>query len=173
MHNTDFLTALHNAMPTHTELEEYGLDAHEIDEIQASFRFVTRKPSETSSIEKSELERLLLENDCSTVEVGLIRFLKEPREHRYGVQVAFCEADPIVVGPSGAVAMHDHANPDKSMSCAADSERFLDALGAFLTVRREKSKWKGRAKEAADLCSEQAGGRDYTPFFQLLCGYLT
>ena len=115
---------------------------------------------------------MILDNDCSTLEVGLIRFLDRPHDHRHGVQVAFCEADPIVVWRVGTVAMHDHVNPDEAVMCAADSERFFDALSAFLTIRLEKSKWKGRINEAAEKCAEKAGGNDFTTFFRMLCSFL-
>ena len=115
---------------------------------------------------------MILDNDCSTLEVGLIRFLDRPHDHRHGVQVAFCEADPIVVWRVGTVAMHDHVNPDEAVMCAADSERFFDALRAFLTIRLEKSKWKGRINEAAEKCAEKAGGNDFTTFFRMLCSFL-
>lgn len=171
MHYADFLVALHNVMPTRNELEAYGLGLDEIGRVQATFKSIPRK--QPSSVSGSELERMILDNDCSTVEVGLIRFLDKPRDHRHGVQVAFCEADSIVVSPVGTIFMHDHANPDGAMSCAANSEKFLDALGVFLTIRREKSKWKGNCNAAADLCAEMAGGNKYQAFFRLLCSFLS
>ena len=170
MRNADFLAALQNVMPSRAELEACGLGLDEIESVQATFRFIPRKPP--SSVSRSELERMILDHDCSTVEVGLIRFLDRPREHRHGVLVAFCEADSIVVSPAGTVVMHNHANPDKTMNCAANSERLLDALGVFLTIRREKAKWKGRGNAAAELCAEKAGGSNYLAFFRLLCGFL-
>jgi hypothetical protein len=170
MRYTDFLVVLQNAMPPRAELEAYGLGRDDIESVQATFRFTLR--NEPSSVSGSELERMILDNDCSNIEVGLIRFLEEPNKHRHGVQVAFCEADPIVVSPAGTVVLYDHANPDYAMNCAASSERFLDALGAFLIIRREKSKWKGRGNAAADLCAEKAGGGHYVAFFRMLCGFL-
>lgn len=172
MHSSDFLKVLHEAMPAHAELEEYGLDPEEIDEVQASFRSAPSKSSIGVATAKSELERMILEYDCSTVEVGLIRFLPAPHPCRQGVQIAYCEADPIIVDASGLVTMHDHGDPQKSIECAADSERFLDALSVFIALRREKSQWKGRVEEAAGLCAAKAGGSSYMPFFRLLCGYL-
>jgi hypothetical protein len=170
MLSTDFLIALQNVMPPRVELEANGLDPDEIESVQATFRFVPR--SRSASTSRSELEKMILDNDCSSVEVGLIRFSDRPREHPHGTQVALCEADSIVVSPAGTITMHDHANPDKAMNCAASSERFLDALGVFLTIRREKSKWKGRGNEAAELCAEKAGGINFREFFRLLCGFL-
>ena len=173
MHGTDFLVALRNIMPSRTELEACGLDPDQITSVQATFKFIPRKPSGAGSDSaRTEIERMILDNDCSTLEIGLIRFLDRPHKHRHGVQVAFCEADPVVVWPGGTVAMHDHANPDDTVICAADSERFLDALSTFLTIRLEKSKWKGRINEAADICAEKAGGNDFTTFFRMLCSSL-
>lgn len=172
MLSAEFLAALSAAKPARSELEDYGLEPEEIEAVQASFSSTARKTPVEVAVGKSELEKLILEYDCSTVEVGLIRFMAEPRVHRFGVQVAYCEADSIVVGAAGGVAMHDHDAPAKSLVCAVDSERFLDALSAFIALRREKSQWKGRAAEAADVCAKKAGGADYAPFFRLLCGYL-
>jgi hypothetical protein len=172
MNSSDFLSALNMAMPSREELEAYGLSSNEIDGVQGSFRFIERNPSGISLASRSEAERMIVEFDCSALEVGLVRFLDRPREHRHGVQVAFCETDPIVVCPDGTVAMYDHANADKAVNCAADSEHFLDGLSVFLTVRREKAKWKGRAQEAAALCANKAGGLLYMEFFRLLCGFI-
>lgn len=171
MRSHAFLVALQDVMPPRFELETCGLSPDEIEAVQATFRFVPRKPSVFPS--RSELERMIIDNDCSSVEVGWIRFLDRPREHRHGVQVAFCEADPVVVSPTGTVKMHDHANPDKAVNCATDSERFLDALAVFLSIRHEKSKWKGRVDAAAEVCAEKAGGSGYKAFFRLLCNFLS
>jgi hypothetical protein len=107
-----------------------------------------------------------------TVARPLIRFVDNSRKHSHGIQVAICETDPIVVTPDGKVAMHDHVDPEKRITCATDSERFLDGLQMFLKIRREKSKWVGREKQAAKLCAAKAGGRECETFFRLLCGFL-
>lgn len=173
MHHSDFLIAVRAAMPSRHELELRGLEPDEIEGVQATFRSVPREEAAAGlGPVESELERMVLEKDCSTLEIGLIRFLDGPREHRHGVQVAVCEADAVVVSPSGSVALHDHADPNRAMACAADSERFLDALGAFLAVRADRVKWKGRVNEAADLCAEKAGGPSHVPFYRLLCSFL-
>lgn len=172
MNSSDFLNALSEAMPTNDELKEYGLNSEEIDGVQASFRFIARNLLNEKIAVGSELERMIVEYDCSTVEVGLIRFLPRPQMHHNGVQVAYCEADPIIVNASGVVTMHSHDDPDASILCAADSQSFLDALSVFIKMRREKSHWKGRVEEAANLCSMKAGGGNSIPFFLMLCGYL-
>jgi hypothetical protein len=172
MLSAEFLAALNEAMPAQAELEDYGLEPEEIEAVQASFRSTPRKLPAQTTAGKTELEKLVSEHDCSTVEVGLIRFLPRPRVHHCGMQVAYCEADAVVVGAAGGVAMHDHDEPAKSLKCAANSERFLDALAAFVAMRCQKSQWKGRVEEAAKACATKAGGEEYVPFFRLLCGYL-
>ncbi len=160
-------------MPSSEQLNEYGLDESEISDIQKTFKSVERNLSDSDSGARSEIERLILRNDCSTVEVGLLRFLSYPKEHPQGAVVAVCENDPIVVRGDGTVAMYDHGNPDlKAMDCGADSERFLDALAAFIDIRRNKLQWKGRVTAAAEVCSQLAGGPAYLDFFRLLCGFL-
>lgn len=172
MRPSDFLNHLHDSMPNHTELEAYGLDSDEIDSTQRTFRSHRRNTLEAFVTGSSDLEKMIGEYDCSTVEVGLVRFLGTPLKHCCGVQVAYCEADPIVVHASGVVAIHDHDKGQSTMKCSIDSDHFLDALAAFVTLRREKWMWKGRAEAAAEFCATKAGGSDCLPFFRVLCGYL-
>lgn len=173
MPGSDFLAAVRKAMPDRDELEDYGLDDEEIDAIQSTFSSRARvaKPSPEESA--SELERMILDNDCSTVEIGLVRFLERPRPHSEGVAVAYCEANMIVVRADGSVSLYDHAAPATvAMECAASSEAFLDGLAAFVEIRANKSDWMGRPALAAQHCSAQAGGSAYMDFFATLCGFL-
>jgi hypothetical protein len=172
MINKDFLLALQKVIPSASELEKYGLDPDEIKGVQSTFQYITRNMLKTSSDYKSELEKMILENDCSTIEIGLIRFLDKPYEHAYGKQVAFCESDPIIVQFDGTVAMYDHSVSDNMLACAINSEKFLDALHSFIMIRHEKAKWRGRGAEAAQVCANLAGGNKYLDFFRLLCGFL-
>ena len=121
MTGTDFLVALHSMMSSRAEMEAYGLSREGIESVQATCRSVPRTPS--ASVPSSELEKMIIDNDCSTVEVGLVRFLDRAYEHRHGIQVALCEADPVVVSPAGTILIYDHEGPDYVMlNCAADSE---------------------------------------------------
>ena len=171
MTGTDFLLALYDLMPSRAELEADGLSPEGIEDIQSSFRAIPRQLS--GLVPGSELEKMILDYDCSKVEVSWIRFLEKPVLHPHGIQVADFEAEMIVVSPAGTVVMYDHEDPDFAVEeCAADSERFLDALITFLTILRNKSKWKGRYDSAVALCAEKAGGRNYARFFNVLCGFL-
>lgn len=158
MFSSEFVKIIRQEMPSRVELESFGLEPHEIAAVQASFLAVARMPEVQIASNISELEKLISAYDCSGVEVGLIRFLAESRPHSHGVQVAYCEADSIVVEATGEVAMYDHADGRRSLSCAQESMRFLDALRVFVEMRNNKPKWNGRAEEAANLCAEMAGG---------------
>lgn len=172
MKGKDFLTLLARAMPSMSELAQYGLDEEEAEEIQASFKSVERPSSGGGVSFSSELQTLVSENDLSTVEVGLVTFPSHPEITDRGVVVAYFEADPLVVQRDGSVAMSDHARPDVLRTCAASSEAFLEALARFVEIRSRKKDWNGRLAEAASICAEAAGGSDYKWFYSALCGFL-
>lgn len=115
---------------------------------------------------------MILDYDCASVAIRLITFLEGPRDHPCGVQVAICEADPIVVCPSGNVVMCDHAAPEHTTDCAIDSEHFLDALSAMAVSIYEKVWRKAVKPSPAALCAQKAGGEKYETFFRMLGGSL-
>lgn len=171
MNAENFLKHLLDAMPRRDSLEEYGLENDEIDEIQATFMAIIRKSAREER--GGEIQRMIAKFDCSRIEIGLIRFRDKPRSHSKGMMFAFCEADLLVEHGDGSIAMYDHANPDcLQMECAVNSERFFDALAQFIDIRSNKSAWKGRVLEAAELCADAAGGSQYREFFRLLCGFV-
>ncbi len=172
MKGKDFLALLARAMPSMSELLQYGLDEHEAEEIQAGFKSVER-PSLGGGVRfSSELQSLVSENDLSTVEVGLVTFPSHPEITDLGVVVAYLEADPIVVRHDGSIAVLDHARPTFSRTCAANSEAFLEALARFVEIRSRKKDWNGRSADAASICADAAGGSDYKWFYSELCGFL-
>ena len=173
MLGSEFLAVVGKAMPDREGLEEYGLDDDEIDAIQSTFSYTARETQSSPVEPASELERMILDNDCSAIEIGLVRFLERPESHSQGVAVACCEADPVVVRSDGSVGVYDHGDPDSVvMECAGNPESFLDGLAAFIEVRANKSDWQGRHESAAHHCSVKAGGSAYTDFFATLCGFL-
>lgn len=168
----EFLDVVRKAMPPRKELRQFGLDDSEIEGIQQTFMH-TRRTGRNVLDAQSEIEKMIMANDCSNLEVGLMRFLPEPRAHPHGVIIAFCEADPVVVRKDGTIAMYDHARADmEPKECALDSERFLDALAKFVEIRRRKTEWRGRVSEAAKLCASLAGGSASQELFVSLCSFL-
>lgn len=175
MQNKEFVRLIQSLMPSINELKEYGLSEEEIEGIRMTYRCNLQKVNnniQPARARVSELEKLVLEYDCSTMEIFSIRFCGKPLPHHLGMIVAFWEADPIVVLKSGEVVAFDHANPNNIFApCAANSERFLDAMAWLVKVRARKAVWKGRGKEIVDACAEKAGGSVYQDFYRTLCTF--
>ena len=155
-------------MPQRHVLADYGLNDDEIADIQATF--VARRRSASADPAASEAERMIVEFDCSRVEIGLVRLHGEITGHPEGLVFASCEADPLVVRADGCIAMLDHAVGQKiALLCAADSERFLDAMTVYVDHRAAKDTDRCRT-DAAEECAKAAGGAQYRDFYRLLCG---
>ena len=167
----EFLRHLEQAMPERSSLEAHGLDEDDIEAIQSTYVAPLRATTTASDV--SEVERLVLDFDCSNVEVGLVRFNDRPMASPRGTCFAYCEADPLVVLRDERVALCDHASPQTIvLLCARDSSRFLDAMAAFVSLRRDKAAWKGRVEQAATRCAHSAGGPEYQAFYRSLVAFL-
>lgn len=173
MNAEDFVARLRDAMPSQESLADYGLDDEEIDAIQLTFIAKPRDQVQSTQESNHEIQRLIRDFDCSTVEIGLVRFCNEFAHLQSGERFAFCEADSVLLRKDGAVALYAHSAPDSLLlECAADSERFLDALAEFVEVQKKKRDWEGRVQEAAIRCATAAGGEKYLDFYRLLCAFL-
>lgn len=165
----EFLEKLKMAMPTDAELEDYGLDEQEIEQIKATFQARPRHIGEPVMDATGEIGRLIWRFDCNSLEVGLIRFDAAVTSQLGGLRFGLCEADPLLVKPDGSVVMHDHSTPGREVfHCASNPEKFLDALIIFVQIRREEQKWHGREGEAAEMCANASGKGLSRPFYQLL-----
>lgn len=168
-----FVNELNIAMPTYDELESYGLDEDEIEDIQASFKASPHGNCEAVVDGTGEIGRLIRCFDCSTLEIGLIHFDNELSSQPTGLRFGLCEADPLLVNPDGAIVIHDHsALNDELFRCSSSPDKFLDALAVFLQVQSAKSEWKGRAEEAAERCCSASGEELSRPFYRMLCSFL-
>jgi hypothetical protein len=169
----EFARLMSESMPTKEQLVEYGLNDEEIEEIQRTFRCQRRGPTDAGSDPSSELERLVVDYDCSTLEVSQVRFSGAPEAHpQGGVVVGYWEADPIVVSKDGEVVALDHADQATSTPCAADSRLFLEAMACLVRARSNRLQWKGRAAELAEACAQEAGGDRYRAFFGALTAFV-
>lgn len=170
MNAETFVQHLKSAMPDRADLEDYGLDEDEIRQIRGALQAHRRG---TDGAPATEIERLVSEFDCTRVEVGAVRFDDRATAHRFGTAFGRCEADPLVVTRGGSVVMVDHADPGgRRVSCASDSERFLDALARFVSIQHDRGEWRGRPDEAAESCALAAGGEQHTEFYRILCSFL-
>lgn len=165
-----FLRHVEHALPSRTSLEDYGLDDEEIEEIRSTFLAPKRGPSDKRNL--SPLERMVVEFDCSKLELGLVRFSDRLISLPLGTCFGYCEADPLVLTEDGSVALCDHERPDLvHQLCAENADRFLDAMATFVSLRSEKAAWMGKVDQAADKCATAAGGRKYMDFFCSLCAF--
>lgn len=171
MNAQTFLRLVERTMPSRTSLEEYGLDDEEIEEIRSTFLAPKRGPSDKADL--SAVERMVVEFDCSKLELGLVRFNDRLIPLPWGTCFGYCEADPLVLTEDGTVALCDHARPDLAPQlCAENADLFLDAMATFVSLRSEKAEWMGKVDQAAVKCATAAGGRKYVDFFRSLCSFL-
>lgn len=167
----DFLNLVSSFRPSREELIEYGLDEAEIEDIRGTFSVTTRPL--VGDVGGDEVSKMILKNDCSQLAIGLLRFVVRPIEHSKGKIVAYCEADPVIVRWDGVIVMCDHAGGvDVDIECARDSEKFLDAIGKFAEIRKNKLQWKGRFDDAVEISAGLAGNINSRDFYKILCGFL-
>lgn len=168
MKASEFLQLVHSQMPAESFLRELGMNDEDVVNIQRSFIFRERDVKAPEGV--SELERMIIEYDCSTLEVGPVRFGDRILVTPQGVCVGACEADPLVVLPDGRIALFDHGRRDVIPEfCAIDSERFLDGLATSINIGLDRKAWTGRFPEAVLRCSEAAGGAQFASFFRMVC----
>ncbi len=169
MSGEQFVAHLRRAMPNRETLEEYGLDADEVADIQATFV----APARTSSgfIAGNEINQMMADFDCSKVEVGLVRFLEQGEGHSLGRVFAMCEADRLILRPDGAIVMLPHGGTGGEIPCAVSPAQFLNAIATFVDMRTDKSAWKGKTDIAAERCAAAAGVPSDSDFYRLLCGF--
>jgi hypothetical protein len=173
MTSDEFVELLERLMPSSNSMKAFGLSEEEMRDVQASFRAIPRRSPKVLN-DAGEIGRLLSRFDCSSLEIGLIRFDDVINRDARGWRFGTCEADPLfVVGSGGAVVMHDHSIPQAGAAvCAISGDRFLDALAEFALVRSERSEWKGRANEASARCCLASGEPASLPFYRALCAFL-
>ncbi|TWT89261.1 hypothetical protein [Stieleria varia] len=165
-----FVNSLRTLMPSAVDLEEYGLDAEEIADVQSAF---DAKQRQTYEAKNTEVEHLVTAFDCSSIAIGIVRFDSGVTSVKGGTRFAYCEADPLVVDGDGRILMlhHDVIDADP-IGCAEDSERFLDAMLFAADAIVNRVGWKGRGIEVARECSERAGGSGYLGFYRSVVGGL-
>ena len=168
MNAAAFILHVERAMPSEAALKAHGLAEGEIDEIRATFLAPRRAASSAKYL--SAVEQMVVDFDCSRLEVGLVRFSGQLVRLPRGTCFGHVEADPLVVTKDGSIALCDHARPEVvHQLCAKSADRFLDGMATFVSLRCEKAAWMGRVAEAAERCAQDAGGLQYADFFRSLC----
>ncbi len=161
-----FLQLVKRSMPDRSQLAAHGLDEEEIRDIQSIFVAPARGIAAPQGV--TELERMIIEFDCSKLTVGLVRFNDRLELHAPGKCFALCEADPLVILPDGRVGLVDHAVPDGVHElCAASPDQFLEALALVVGCRGNH---QSNIEPLAGYANA-AGGPEYTDFYRMFLPY--
>jgi hypothetical protein len=163
-----FLSIVESDMTPEVELRRLGMDDNDVRMVQMAF--VARRRNVHAAFDVTELERMVTEYDCTNLAIGSVLFRERIVPMAQGLCFGSFEADPFVIVPDGRIAMVDHAVRDAAPEfCAADSERFLEALATSITIGLEMELWKGRYLNAVARCAEAAGGQEYFKFGRMIC----
>lgn len=166
-----FITVLQNAKPSAEKLRAAGLNDDEIDDIHRSLTATERIASHPGS-PGNELEQLLADYDCSSLEIGRVTFLDQPIGCEHGVMIGRHEGDTLVIRNDGSVVLCDHEESAHQVRCAVDPDHFLDGLAAFVSIVNDRRAWRGKGTAAADSCAAAAGVAECPTFYLSLCGFL-
>lgn len=169
MNAEEFVEFLQAHAPSADALAEAGLDEDDIAEVLSKF-LARRRPGGDVREFRSELERLVTQWDCASIEIATLGFLKSPGPFGdEGVQIARWEADPLVVAPDGRVVAYDHAEPETlAAACAVDSAAFLSALSIVVAASGKRPTTTEQFFELVSACARAAGEPESGSFFRTL-----
>lgn len=161
-----FVSRVEACAPGAAELEEHGLDPDEIEDIRRAFE--CRPTHDRWSGPPNELRRLLVEFDCSDLEISIVRFDPGSADAESAFVFAVAESDPIGVRDSGVVTMFDHAGGRPIYDIAASPEGFLEALALVAEAFRCRETGGYRREEFAAKCVAAAGSEEYGRLYLVL-----
>lgn len=163
-----FAAELAKLAPTAGELKQLGLSKREAEEERRTFQCIRRERPFEVQYAPNELLSLLSGWDASTIEIGVVSFLKRPTNKENGLLVGHYEDDLLVMGSDGEVFVEDAASEGHIMLRAAkDGDRFLDAL--MLAAQFSEGD-DDAARAVAKECAVAAGGNKYLSFYRNLLG---
>ncbi len=175
MDKSTFVERLARLAPGVEALARIGLSGIEANDFRE--KYICQK-RQTEVREPNEILALLKGWDLSSVKIGMVRFLQQPREIPGKVCIGKVEADPLLLMQStGEVLVEDlHAPGHVLWVAARNGSSLLDALipaAEFLTKRgMEEIDFEDTdaARAAAKRCATLAGGERYHDFFSMLLG---
>lgn len=170
-----FVEEVRLCAPPAEKLEGMGLSTVEVARFRESFSCKKRLASNSYS---DPLLDLVVNYDTSKLEIGTITFNPEVVESERGWRVGQFEIDPLMINrSSGEVHVEDEAKEGYVIwQCAADGEKFLDALllaACFLAKCSYDEKLandQAASHEQAGACTKAAGGSEYLDFYLALLG---
>ena len=179
MTNKMFVEKLKLLAPSSEILRSRNIPENFIDRLLGTY-FCERKGHRTSQLySDNELIKLVLDYDCSSVEIGIINFLPDIIDQPSHYQFGDAEQDMIVIDKiTLGVNVVDPAEPSHVIwKCASGGEAFLDALlscAEYFTARMldfTLMSDNAYASFVAKECSEKAGGNEYLKFYKMLFGF--
>lgn len=117
----------------------------------------------------SPIEDLIVDYDCSTLQLASVGFRGKMTASQFGAAFAVCESgDPLVLLPTGAVALVDHeVRGAPPTHCAKDGGAFLDAFAAIVEFLAALRNGANLDVEATIVkCVEASGVFDSRAFYE-------
>jgi hypothetical protein len=156
-------------------LRKKGLSEEFIIEYLNNFRF---SPKQTRKNSGNPLKDLVLNYDGIGVQIGMINFEIEPFEDYSHYYFGRFEADYLAINKNlQTIELLEYGTENHILcECAASSSQFLDAIFEGARYLDEPSFYDNPDSDqriicqAAQHCSELAGGNKYLGFYQLLLG---
>ena len=169
MHADEFVAVVRAAAPDDTSLKLAGLEPAEIAQVLEMFACPRRATASASRWPASELLQLLASYDCSSLEIGVFRFVSPARSRESDYLVGYLEADAVILNEAGSVLCLDHSlgSAATGVMCAVSGEAFLDALAYRL---RAGVGAKGRGVETIAACARLAGVDPESSFWRTIAG---
>jgi len=171
-----FKAALEKVKPSAESLMTEGLSRDFALEFMSSFEVRDRDRLEQNSLSDRTLNELFSRYDVSNIEIGMVRFCKNPRPVRRGWQIGQFEADDLILdADSGGIIVLSIEAIDHVMSrCAKDGSSLLAALARaakfYEDFEDDDPKSMAVHTEALEDCILAAGGQVYANFYRMLLG---
>lgn len=171
-----FKAALETIKPSVESLVSKGLSRDFALEFVSSFEVRDRDYREQNSLPDKTLNALFSRYDVSNVEIGMVRFHKNPQPVRRGWQIGQFEADDLILDAgSGEIIVMSIEAADYILSkCARDGSAFLDALalaaGYLDEFADDDERETAVHMKALETCVHAAGGQAYASFYIMLLG---
>lgn len=172
----EFVAKVAAAAPTVDALKALGASPREAQTFLGMFTAKRRaRPSAPADPRLGELGTLLAAYDCARLELGMIRFTREPRRRQGAWMVGQVEADPLLVDEStGRIEVE--ADGQLLWACARSPGSFLEAVSVAAELLGRHAVDEALPDDLAltnafvARCAAAAGGAEYAAFYRMLFG---
>lgn len=169
-----FKVTLEAAKPSIEALMRDGLSHQAAVSLVSSWDVRDRGYLQQNSLPDRTLNELFSRYDVSNIEIGMVRFSKNPQPVPRGWQLGKVEVDDLILDiRSEEIIVLDTDAVDHLMwKCARDGSAFLAALALaaqyFGKCAIDDLHGTEAQMHALEACTEAAGGRTYANFYRML-----